>query len=69
MSPIKIRRLESGIRLVVELYEALSNHRIEEIKALLSDDVIFETSAGQVCRGERIMGIEEIERGADIFTE
>ena len=31
MSPIKMHQIESGIRLVVELYNGINNHKVEDI--------------------------------------
>ncbi len=47
MSPIKMHQIESGIRLVVELFNDLNNHKVEDIIRLLSDDCILVPLTGR----------------------
>ena len=61
MSPIKMHQIESGIRLVVELFTGLNNHKIENIMGLLSDDCILE-SASPSPRGNVYNGKEQIKQ-------
>lgn len=44
MSPIKMQRLESGIRLVIELFENINSQKIDSIIRLLSDDCILDSA-------------------------
>jgi ketosteroid isomerase-like protein len=61
MSPIKMYQIESGIRLVVELFNGLNNHKIEDIIGLLSDDCILE-STSPVPRGNVFKGKDQIKQ-------
>jgi predicted SnoaL-like aldol condensation-catalyzing enzyme len=45
MSPIRMSRLESAIRVVLEFNEALNRHDVAGMMQLLSDNCVFETSA------------------------
>ena len=45
MSPIKMHQIESCIRLVVELYNGINNHKVEDIIGLLSNDCILESTS------------------------
>ena len=45
MSPIKMHKIESGIRLVVKLYNGINDHKVEDIIRLLSDDCTLESSS------------------------
>ena len=49
MSPIKMHKIESGIRLVVELYNGINNHKVEDVIGLLSDDCILESTSPVPC--------------------
>jgi len=61
MSPIKMHQIESGIRLVVELFTGINNHKIEDIIGLLSDDCILE-SATPAPRGNVFKGKDQIRK-------
>ena len=61
MSPIKMHQIESGIRLVVELFDGINNHKIDDIVGLLSDDCIFE-SASPAPRGNIYKGKDQIRK-------
>ena len=45
MSPIKMHKIESGIRLVVDLYNGINDHKVEDIIELLSDNCILESTS------------------------
>ena len=45
MSQIKMHQIESGIRLVVKLYNGINDHKVEDIIKLLSDDCILESTS------------------------
>ena len=45
MSPFKMSKIESGIRLVLEFNEAFNRHDVSGMVALMSDDCIFEDSS------------------------
>jgi len=45
MSPIKMHQIESGIRLVVKLYNSINNHKLEDIIDLLCNDSILESTS------------------------
>ena len=44
MSPIRMSKLESGIRVVLEFNEAFNRHDVAGMMQLMSDDCIFENS-------------------------
>ncbi len=56
MSPIRMSRIESAVRVVIELIDALNRHDTAVITRLLSDDVILECAgpapAGTVYTGK-----------------
>jgi predicted SnoaL-like aldol condensation-catalyzing enzyme len=56
MSPIKMNRLESAIRIAVKYAEAYNLHDIENILKLISDDCVFDTHnpapQGAICSGK-----------------
>jgi predicted SnoaL-like aldol condensation-catalyzing enzyme len=56
MSPIKMHKIESGIRLVVELYNGINNHKVEDIIDFLCNDCILESASstpyGNVYKGK-----------------
>jgi len=43
MSPIRMSRVESGIRTVLAFNEALNRHDIEGMMRLINDDCVFES--------------------------
>jgi hypothetical protein len=45
MSPTRMARLESAIRVVLEFNEAFNRHDVEAMMQLMSDDCVFENSA------------------------
>ena len=61
MSPIKMHQIESCIRLVVELYNGINNHKVEDIIGLLSKDCILE-STYPAPRGNIYIGKDQIRR-------
>jgi len=44
MSPIRLARLESGIRTVLEFNEAFNRHDVAGMMQLMSDDCVFENT-------------------------
>ena len=44
MSPIRMSRLESGMRIVIEFNEALNRHDVAGMMQLMSDDCVFENT-------------------------
>ena len=78
MSPIKMRRLESGIRLAAELYENINGKKAEGVAGLLSEDCVLESAYpspnGTPYKGkERVRQYYEIlfdkRRGLSVSTE
>ena len=61
MSQIKMHQIESGIRLVVKLYNGINDHKVEDIIKLLSDDCILE-STSPAPRGIIYIGKEKTRR-------
>ena len=45
MTPIRMSKLESGIRLVLEFNQAFNRHDVAGMMQLMSDDCIFENTA------------------------
>ena len=56
MSPIRMSKLESGLRIVLEYNEAFNRHDVAGMLQLLSQDCHFETTGpapdGTVCSGK-----------------
>ncbi len=56
MSPIRMSRLESAIRVVLEFNEAFNRHDVAGMMQLMSDDCVFENTApapdGTVYKGK-----------------
>jgi ketosteroid isomerase-like protein len=44
MSPTQMSRIESAIRVVLELNEAFNRHDVEGMMQLMSDDCVFEST-------------------------
>jgi len=44
MSPVRLERLEAGIRIVLEFNEAFNRHDLAGMIQLLSDDCVFESA-------------------------
>ena len=44
MSPIRMSRLESAIRIVLEFNEAFNRHDVEDMMQLMSADCVFENT-------------------------
>lgn len=44
MSPIRMSRLESGMRTVIEFNEAFNRHDVPSMMQLMSDDCVFENT-------------------------
>jgi limonene-1,2-epoxide hydrolase len=59
MSPTRMSRLESAIRVVLEFNEAFNRHDVAEMMQLMSDDCVFEstdpTSDGAVYSGKEVL--------------
>jgi predicted SnoaL-like aldol condensation-catalyzing enzyme len=45
MSPIRMSRLETAIRIVLEFNEAFNRHDVAQMMQLMSDDCLFENTA------------------------
>lgn len=45
MSPVKMKKLEAGVRLVMQFNEAFNRHDVEGMMRLMSDDCVFENTA------------------------
>ncbi len=43
MSPIRMSRIESAIRIVLDFYESLNRHDVPGMMKLLSEDCVFES--------------------------
>lgn len=56
MSPARMSKLESALRVVLEFNESFNRHDVAGMMQLMSDDCIFETSDpapdGAVCSGK-----------------
>ena len=56
MSPIKMNRIESALRVAVKYAEAFNLHDTDSILRLISDDCVFETyhpaPNGAICSGK-----------------
>jgi predicted SnoaL-like aldol condensation-catalyzing enzyme len=44
MSPIRMAKIESGMRLVMEFNEAFNRHDVDGMMRLMSDDCVFENT-------------------------
>ena len=44
MSPIRMSKLESGVRVVIEFNEAFNRHDVAGMMQLMSDDCVFENT-------------------------
>lgn len=44
MSPIRMARFESGVRLVIEFNEAFNRHDVSGMMKLMSEDCVFENT-------------------------
>ena len=44
MSPIRMSKLESGVRVVIEFNEAFNRHDVAGMMQLMSDDCLFENT-------------------------
>jgi len=44
MSPVRVSKIESGMRIVLDFNEAFNRHDVSKIAELLRDDCIFETT-------------------------
>ena len=44
MSPIRMSKLEAGVRIVIEFNEAFNRHDVVEMMKLMSDDCVFENT-------------------------
>ncbi|TFG79963.1 MAG: nuclear transport factor 2 family protein [Spirochaetales bacterium] len=44
MSPMKMSRIESGLRVVIEYIERFNRHDVEGMMRLVSDDCVFENA-------------------------
>jgi len=42
MSPVKMSRIESAVRVVIRLIDAINTHDIGQMESLFDDDVVFE---------------------------
>jgi len=45
MSPIRMSKIESSMRVVLAFNEAFNRHDVEEMMKLMSDDCVFENTA------------------------
>ena len=45
MSPIRMSRIESAIRIVLDFYEAFNRHDVAGMSKLLSDDCVIESAS------------------------
>jgi hypothetical protein len=59
MCPVRMDRIESGSRIVIELTEAINHQKLEKIKSLLSDDCVLESSK-PAPDGQMFIGKENI---------
>ena len=59
MSPIRMSRLESGVRVVLEFNEAFNRHDVTGMMQLMSDDCVFENTDpapdGTVYKGKEVV--------------
>lgn len=59
MSPVRMSRIESAIRIVLDFYEAFNRQDVTGMTKLLSDDCVIE-SAGPLPDGAVYSGVEAI---------
>ena len=45
MSPIRMSKIEAGVRIVLEFNEAFNHHDVPGMMQLMSDDCVFENTA------------------------
>jgi limonene-1,2-epoxide hydrolase len=45
MSPVRMSRIETGIRVVIEFNEAFNRHDVAGMMQLMSDDCVFENTS------------------------
>ena len=59
MSPIRMSKLETAIRVVVAFNEAFNRHDVAEMTKLISDDCVFENTSpapdGMVYKGKEVI--------------
>lgn len=69
MSPIRMSKIESGMRLVLQFNEAFNHHDVEGMMALMSEDCVFENTT-PAPDGTRYSGKEAVTRfWQDFFRE
>ncbi len=69
MSPIRMSRIETGIRTVIEFNQAFNRHDVAGMMSLMSADCVFENTA-PAPDGTRYQGREAITRfWQDFFIE
>lgn len=66
MSPIKMQRLESGIRLVAELIESINSHKLETVLKLFDDDCELDPFFAS-SPGDKLAGKEPVRRYFDVL--
>lgn len=60
MSPIKMQKLESGIRLAAELIEKINAHDLDAVMKLFADDCVLEPNSASLS-GDVVVGKEKIQ--------
>ncbi len=45
MSPIRMEKIETGIRIVLQFNEAFNQHNVEAMMKLMSEDCVFDNTA------------------------
>ena len=69
MSPVRMSRLESGLRIVIEFNEAFNRHDVAGMMRLMSEDCVFENT-GPAPDGTVYSGKEAVTRfWRDFFGE
>ncbi len=69
MSPARMSKLESSMRIVLEFNEAFNRHDVQGMMKLMSDDCVFENTAPSP-DGTRFEGREAVTRfWQDFFRE
>jgi hypothetical protein len=61
MSPTRMSRIESAVRIVLEFNEAFNRHDVEGMMQLMSDDCVFENT-DPAPDGEAYLGKEAVTR-------
>lgn len=69
MNPIRMSKIEAGVRVVIEFNEAFNRHNVDEMMRLMSEDCVFENTSPSP-DGSRYSGKEAVTRfWVDFFRD